>query len=324
LTMPDADVEQSAVIGGRLHGSNLDRLKARGFHLTGTYARNLSVKDAKIDLSEWNEMGLPGANLENTEVYGSNFDYTDFSAHQRRQLPAANLRRFKVVRRRFSEDRAKYNESPTTFRYSNMAGTDLTQSELEEPDMSYAQLKGAKAYAARWHAPNLTKAGLAGLIGFKSLRLEPVPNPAPYKKHPLLALAQTWTSHEVNPTWDKWFKRPLKRLENISRKSHQTLPTVMKKADISGLDFKLKNLAEFKLEGAKAANTDFSQSYIGNVPVQKYAERILKTQDTKKREQIIKHFKRFLPKINHQSMPILVKNPEQQKELLLRIFKKEL
>jgi uncharacterized protein YjbI with pentapeptide repeats len=316
LTMPDADVEQSAIIGGRLHDSNLDRLKARGFHLTGTYARKLSVKDSKIDLSEWNEMGLPGSNLENTEVYGSNFDYTDFSAHQRRQLPAANMRRFKVVRRRYSEDRAKYNESPTTFKRTNMTGVDLTESEMDQPDMTEAQLGQAKVFRSVWKAPNLTKAGLAGLIGFRSTEFQPVPNTAPYKKHPVLAMAQAVTNSEVNPAWDKWFKQPLRKLDAIARKNHATKRTVMKRADISSLNFKEKNLLNFDLSKAQAEETNFSEAWVGKIPMPDYLKRLKKKVALNRADKTLKWFKQILPAQNYAKPFILTKDKKLQSEII--------
>jgi uncharacterized protein YjbI with pentapeptide repeats len=298
LEIPDADIEQSAIINGRLHDSNMDRLKARNFQLTGTYARNLSVKDAQIDKSQWNEMGLHGGNLENTEAFATRFDDTRFNPHTRRGLPAANMRRFRVVKQRFSPERAITSEGITTFRRSNLKHVDLTESHMEEPDMSEAQLGGAKVFRSVWQAPNLTKAGLAGLIGFRSAEFQPVPNTVPYKKHPLLALAQATTKSEVNATWDKWFKLPLHQQDIKVRKRHQTKRSVMKQADISGLNFKDKNLKHFDLTKAKAHETDLSQSYIGRVPMEKYVRKVINAPNKTKQNQLIERLKTYLPKMS--------------------------
>jgi hypothetical protein len=182
--------------------------------------------------------------------------------------------------------------------------------------MEAAQLKGVKTYLGMWQAPNLTKAGLAGLIGFSSLRLEPVPNTTPYKKHPLLALAQTWTSHDVNPTWDKWFKRPLKQQDINAEKRHKTKRTVMKQADISGLNFKYKNLKHFDLTKAKAHLTDLSQAYVGLVPMDKYIEKILSTNNSQLQQNLVKRLKTYLPKISKTSLPVIAKKQESQHRLL--------
>jgi uncharacterized protein YjbI with pentapeptide repeats len=325
LHMPDAEVNQSAITGGRLHRSVMDRLKARGFHLTGTYARQLSVKDARIDKSEWNEMGMPGANLENTEAFGVNFNDTNFSPHQRRGLPAANMRRFKVVSKRYSPERALTAEATTTFKRSNMTGVDLTEAEMDQPDMTEAQLGQAKVFRSVWQAPNLTKAGLAGLIGFRSAEFQPMPNTAPYKKHPLLALAQATTNSEVNATWDKWFKRPLRKLDALARKNHATKKIVMKEADISGLNFKDKNLAEFVLTNAKAQQTDLSQAYIGKVPVAQYVKRILDLRDNNKRVKLINQLKKHLPLVssNKSSLPLLTKDRSVQSRIINALLNKK-
>jgi uncharacterized protein YjbI with pentapeptide repeats len=295
LNMPDATVDQSSIINGRLHGSILDRLKARGFHLTGTYARKLSVKDARIDKSEWNEMGMPGANLENTEAFGVNFNDTNFSPHIRRGLPAANMRRFKVVSKRYSPERAMTPDAITTFKRSNMTGVDLTEAEMDQPDMTKAQLNGAKVYLSQWFAPNLTEAGLSGLLGFKSARYIPVPNPVPYKPSPVLAVSKALLSHEVNPSWDKWFKRPLRKLEAMAKKTHANKLTVMEKADICGLNFKNKNVLDFILSKAKAEKTDFTQAYVNQIPMRVYVEKVLDKAPGNKAASTVKWFKSKLP-----------------------------
>jgi uncharacterized protein YjbI with pentapeptide repeats len=155
-----------------------------------------------------------------------------------------------------------------------------------------------KRFRSVWQAPNLTKAGLAGLIGFRSAEFQPVPNTAPYKKHPLLALAQATTNTEVNATWDKWFKQPLHQQDKLAQKQHATKKTIMKLADISGLNFKDKNLKHFDLTKAKANETDLSQSYIGRIPMEKYVRKVINASDKTRQNQLTDHLKTYLPKIS--------------------------
>ena len=227
------------------------------------------------------------------------------------------MRRFKVVKRRYSEPRTLTSEGITTFRRSKMQGANLIESTMEEPDMTQVHLNEAKVYNAEWQAPNLTKAGLAGLIGYRSLKLLPVINTAPYQKHPLLAMAQALTNSDVNATWDKWFKQPLQRKDVKAQKAHQTIRTVMKEADVSGLNFKDKNLKHFDLTNAKALKTDFSQALIGRVPMEKYVKSVLETNNSAKKKQLIDGLKTYLPKLSYKNnhFPILSENNENQQKI---------
>jgi hypothetical protein len=66
----------------------------------------------------------------------------------------------------------------------------ITEAEMDQPDMSEPQLGQAKVFRSVWQAPNLTKAGLADLIGFRSAEFQPVPNTASFL-NPLSFLLNT-------------------------------------------------------------------------------------------------------------------------------------
>jgi uncharacterized protein YjbI with pentapeptide repeats len=318
LSIPDANVEQSAIIRGRLHNGVLDRLKARGFHLTGTSARELSARDAQIDLSEWNQMGLQGSNLENTEAYGSTFDHTNFGPSASRNLPAANMRKFRVVKSRFSEPRNIKVDSPTTFKQSNLTQVDLQQSCMEEPDMTAAKLAGANVANSQWVAPNFSKTKMAGLLGFESAHFATEANTAPYKRHPILAWALAAASSPVNHTWDNWFKKPLQRIDKLAKRHHKTKRTNMTKADISGLDFASKDLKQFNLAQAQAVQTNFSNAFVGKVPISKIVSKAYEAQSPKNQAVFIKLLKTYLPfKVKRNSdYPILSSSSIEQNSIL--------